>query len=119
MNPAAFPISRHRYISATTSEEIRCGRKAAGSVKQVLESYTKSRVLVLSGATLDEVLYYVWKGQPVLSVMDVGRPVVITGYTAKDIVYYDPERGKSVTVAKDKAETMFAENGRIYISFLY
>lgn len=93
--------------------------EAAGSVKQVLESYTKSRVLVLSGATLDEVLYYVWKGQPVLSVIDVGRPVVITGYTAKDIVYYDPERGKSVTVAKDKAETMFAENGRIYISFLY
>ena len=45
--------------------------------------------------------------------------VVITAYNSGEITYYDPERGRSVTAAKEKAEAMFDDGSRIYISFIY
>lgn len=88
-------------------------------LQQVLKRYTNADVAVLTGATLDEVLYFVWKGQPVLTLKDSGDAVVITAYTSKDITYYDPARGRYVTTDKEKAETLFTEGGKIYIGFLY
>ena len=88
-------------------------------LQQVLKRYTNADVAVLTGATLDEVLYFVWKGQPVLTLKDSGDAVVITAYTSKDITYYDPGRGRYVTTDKEKAETLFTEGGKIYIGFLY
>lgn len=88
-------------------------------LQQVLESHTKSEAIVLTGATLDEVLYFVWKGQPVLAMKENGNPVVLTAYTSGEVTYYDPEKGRTVTAEKSKAETAFEEGGRLYISFLY
>lgn len=88
-------------------------------LQQVLESHTKAEAIVLTGATLDEVLYFVWKGQPVLAMKDNGNPVVLTAYTSGDVSYYDPEKGRTVTTDKSKAETSFEEGGRLFISFLY
>lgn len=88
-------------------------------VNQVIGSYTKSRVVVLTGATLDEVLYFVWKGQPVLAIKESGEAVVITSYNAREVVYYDPARGRNVTSEKGAAEMLFHAGGGIFISFLY
>lgn len=96
-----------------TEEEVR------QPLQQVLCRYTNAEVLVLTGATLDEVLYYVWKGQPVLAMKDAENAVVITAYDAGQVTYYDPARGRSVSMDKDKAEEMFSEAGRLYIGFLY
>lgn len=93
--------------------------EAKEPLQQVLARYTNADVAVLTGATLDEVLYFVWKGQPVLTLKESGDAVVITGYTSGEIVYYDPQRGRSMTAEKEKAEKMFEAGGGIYISFLY
>ncbi len=93
--------------------------EAREPLQQVLGRYTNADVAVLTGATLDEVLYFVWKGQPVLALKDTGDAVVITGYTSGEVTYYDPARGRRVTATKDKAEKLFEEGGGIYISFLY
>lgn len=88
-------------------------------LQQVLRRYTNAEVLVLTGATLDEVLYYVWKGQPVLAMKDADNAVVITAYDAGQVTYYDPVRGRSVSMDKNKAEEMFSTAGQLYIGFLY
>lgn len=88
-------------------------------LQTVLNRYTNAEVAVLTGATLDQVLYFVWKGQPVLALKESGDAVVITAYGSGDITYYDPARGRSVTATKEQAETMFESGGKIYISFLY
>ncbi|MBQ9768233.1 MAG: hypothetical protein IJW37_09040 [Lachnospiraceae bacterium] len=93
--------------------------EATQPIKDVMERYTKSRVVVLTGTTLDEVLYFVWKGQPVLAMKESGEAVVITSYNAREIVYYDPARGRNVTASLEAAETLFSEGGNIFISFLY
>ncbi len=106
-------ISAKGITAAVSSEE------AAQPLQQVLKRYTKAETVVLTGATLDEVLYYVWKGQPVLAVKDAGEAVVITAYSYGDITYYDPAKGRSITTDKEKAEAMFEDGGKIYISYLY
>lgn len=88
-------------------------------LQQVLANYTKSETVVLTGASLDEVLYFVWKGQPVLARTDNGGAVVITAYNSREITYYDPGKGRSINLEKSKAETMFEEGGKLFISFLY
>lgn len=95
------------------------GEEVEKPLREVIERYTKSRTAVLTGAGLDQVLYFVWKGQPVLAMKPSGDAVVITSYTAKEVTYYDPARGRSVTAGKAEAEALFHEGGDIYISFLY
>jgi len=88
-------------------------------LQQVMKQYTNAEVVVLTGTTLDEVLYFIWKGQPVLAVTESGGAVVLTAYTSGTVTYYDPVKGRSVTVDKEKAENQFAAGGKIYISYLY
>ena len=88
-------------------------------MQQVIGKYTNADVVVLTGATLDEILYYIWKGQPVLAMTKAGTAVVLTSYTSGNVTYYDPVKGRSVTADKEKAEAAFTEGGKIYISFLY
>ena len=101
-------------VSVDISQE-----EATRPIKQIMEKYTKSRVVILTGATLDEVLYFVWKGQPVLALKESGEAVVITSYNAQDVVYYDTARGRNVTMSKKAAEDEFSKGGKIFISFLY
>ncbi len=93
--------------------------EAQQPLQRVLEKYTNADAVVLTGATLDEILYFIWKGQPVLAMTDAGTAVVLTSYTSGNVTYYDPVKGRSVTADKDKAEDLFAAGGKIYISFMY
>lgn len=88
-------------------------------LQQVMKKYTNADVAVLTGATLDEILYFIWKGQPVLAMTETGTAVVLTSYTSGTVTYYDPVKGRSVTTDKEKAEALFTAGGKIYISFLY
>lgn len=88
-------------------------------LQQVMGKYTNADVVVLTGATLDQILYFIWKGQPVLAMTENGTAVVLTAYTSGTVTYYDPVKGRSVTTDKEKAEALFAEGGKIYISYLY
>lgn len=93
--------------------------EAQQPLQQVLKRYTNAEVVVLTGATLDEILYFIWKGQPVLAVTDSGTAVVLTSYGTGTVTYYDPVKGRNVTMDKEKAETMFEAGGSIYVSFMY
>ena len=88
-------------------------------LQEVMKQYTNSDVVVLTGATLDEVLYFIWRGQPVLAMKESGEAVVITAYNSADVVYYDPGKGRSITAKKAEAEELFENGGNIFISFLY
>lgn len=106
-------LSTKGAMVTPTAEEVR------RPLQEVMRRYTNSDVVVLTGATLDEVLYFIWRGQPVLAMKESGEAVVITAYNSKDVVYYDPGKGRSVTAEKAEAEELFEEGGNIFISFLY
>ena len=88
------------------------------NVKEFLEEKTDARILSLSGATLDEVLYFVYRGAPVYAMKNSTDAVLITGYTANQITVYEPSSGKYKVYSLRDAERMFEEAGNIYISYL-
>ena len=88
------------------------------SVKAFLEAQTGRRVLELGGITLDEALYYVYKGVPVFAMADGVDAVLITQYSATTVVVYNPKEGKKETLSLDEAEEMFLEAGNVFVSFL-
>lgn len=92
--------------------------EAGTNMKEFLESYLDERVISLVGITLDEALYFVYKDVPVLAMKNATDAVLITGYNANNVVYYDPATGQSKTVSQKEAQEMFSKAGDIYISYL-
>lgn len=89
--------------------------------KEAENGYT----IKLRGITLDDVLYYVYRGAKIMSLRDEKMPVLIIGY---DISPVDNEKKKviifnSATKAKEElklkdAKKIFEETGNIYLTYM-
>lgn len=88
------------------------------NVKDFLEQSTGRRVLSLTGVTLDEALYFVFRGAPVYAMKSRTEAVVITGYSASNVTVYEPSTGKYKVYSLRDAEKMFEEAGNIFLSYL-
>ncbi len=88
------------------------------SVTDWLEQYLKVSVLELKGASLDEVLYYVYKKYPVISVLDDERVLLITGYDQTTVELMDPVSGVTQKMEKEQAEELFADSGNVFFSYV-
>lgn len=90
----------------------------SNSVKEFLEKATGNRMLSLTGATLDEVLYFVFRGAPVYAMKSGTEAVVITGYSASNVTVYEPSTGKYKVYSLRDAESMFEGAGNIFLSYV-
>ena len=88
------------------------------SISKWLSDNSKLKVLDLTGASLDEVLYYVYKSRPVIAIKPDGKACVITGYDAVSITVYEPAAKKSVKYQIKEAVTMFEKAGNIFVSYV-
>lgn len=77
-----------------------------------------SDVVNLKGCTLDEVLYFVSGGRPVIALTENNTFVVITEYTETSVTYIDPVTGKSKTVGMKAGENMFEKSGNTFVSYV-
>lgn len=88
------------------------------SVTDWLEQYLKVSALELKGASLDEVLYYVYKKYPVISVLDDERVLLITGYDQTTVELMDPVAGTTQKMEKEQAEELFTDSGNVFFSYV-
>lgn len=90
---------------------------ADGSIADAFDRYLRAQFLNLKGATLDQVLYYVYMNSPVIAFRDEDSAVLITGYDSQTVTWLDPETGRTVRVTLDDAEKQFSDAGNIYFSY--
>ena len=88
------------------------------SVKEFLEKTSGCRVVSLTGATLDEVLYFVFRGAPVYAMKGRTEAVLITGYNASSVTVYEPATGRYKIYSLREAEKMFDDAGNIFLSYV-
>jgi len=88
------------------------------SVTDWLEQYLKVSALELKGASLDEVLYYVYKKYPVISILDDNKIWLIVGYDQTSIEVTDPVSGTTQKIGKEQAEELFEDSGNIFFSYI-
>ncbi|MBR5047564.1 MAG: hypothetical protein IKX76_04955 [Eubacterium sp.] len=81
------------------------GKKTVKLVKE----YSGAKAYDISGCTVDEVLYYISKGYPVLTKYSPNRYVILMSYNSTKLRYLDPVTGQS-TATDRKALTAKIEN---------
>lgn len=85
----------------------------------ILTRYVEGDVLDLSGLSMDQVLYYVSRGYPVLSVLEENKGVLIVGYDEFNLLLMDPANGGTIyKKGLNDSREYFENYGNNFISFV-
>ncbi len=107
-----YMVLHYNHISADAKELTRENKSIYNVLKENLHSPVN-----LTGCTLDEVLYFVSGGSPVIAMKDGNHAVLITGYDESSVTVLDPQGHLSKMSIKN-AETLFGNAGNIFISYI-
>lgn len=99
-------------ISTDVTSQISEGKTA---IEILNEKLPEKSALDLTGCALDEMLYYVSKGEPVLAMADENSYVVITGYDFYNVVLFNPITGETYKQGQEEAGEMFERSGNKFI----
>lgn len=88
------------------------------SAYEILGRYIDEAPVRLTGITLDQVLYYVSKGRPVIGMTGHNDAVLIYGYDAYNIYMIDPKQGEAVRMGIQGSSELFEKAGNVFISYL-
>lgn len=87
------------------------------SLYQMLRQYMEEPVN-LSGASLEQVLYFVSSGKYVIGMTGTSAAVVIYGYDTKTVSVFNPASGQKETRSRAEMEKIFHDAGDKYVSYL-
>ena len=91
----------------------------SGNAMEVLQNaLVEKLVLNLTGASPQSVLYYVSCGHPVLAFTEETNAVLIIGYDSKNMIIYDPEKGKPYKAGMNDSTEYFETCGNRFISYV-
>ena len=75
-------------------------------------------ILDLTGTSLSEVLYYVNLGTPVYAYTGEDTAVLIVGYDASSIIYFDPMTNSNSKMGLTEATEYFESFGNVFVSYI-
>ncbi len=85
---------------------------------QIMEKALPDRkVLDLAGCSLDEALYYVSLGTPVLALAD-GKAYLIVGYDEHNAILYDPDSNEARKMGLLDSNDLFGNAGNLFLGYL-
>ncbi len=87
------------------------------SVYEMLGQYMEEPVN-LTGATLEQVLYFVSSNKYVVAMTGNSTAVVISGYDTKNITVFNPANGEISTVGREQFEREMQAAGNRFVSYL-
>ena len=92
---------------------------AGQSPYEILQSaLDEAKVIELKGCSAEELLYYINKGTPVLARTGKNDAVLLTGYSANLIYYYDPATGQTMNTTYDNMEQIFLGGGEYFLAYV-
>lgn len=74
--------------------------------------------LRLTGISLDDVLYYIYTGRPVIAMINREDGVLIYGYSQFNIMIINPKSKKAEKMGLQDANDLFQQAGNVFISYL-
>jgi len=75
-------------------------------------------ILDLTGANLSQVLYYVSLGTPVYAYTGEDTAVLLVGYDATSVIYFDPMTSQNNKMSLTEAATYFESFGNVFVSYI-
>ena len=99
----------------SVSELIEAGKTPVEILKKGLNDAV---VMELNGCTAEELLYFLDNGAPVLAKVGSDKAVLLVGYSASYVYYYDPATGSTKGVSYERMEEFFEDGGRYFITYI-
>ena len=81
-------------------------------------SYSEYTPIRLTGISLDDALYYVYTGRPVVAMTNREDGVLIYGYNTFNIMFINPKSQKVEKMGLQDANDLFEQAGNVFISYL-
>lgn len=86
------------------------------STIEIINSHLNDgKALDLAGCNLDEVIYYVNKGQPVLGMTDSGNCLLVVGFDFYNAVLINPLTGQMYKQGLEETSNQFAQYGNRFV----
>lgn len=110
------------YTEAAAFQKVE-GQSSTEACMQYLEEYAAqympgAKRIDLTGCTLNQVLYIISKGMPVIMMTDPGHAVLLTGYDYDTVTYMDPDNGQELTVSMEQMDAVAAGGGNTFFGFV-
>lgn len=102
---------------AGSREDLVAMMNAGASAKEVLDSVTQEKGVVVKGISVDKIISFVDAGQPVIGRTGTDSYVIITGYDATNITYIDMASLRTVTQKITDANKVFALLDNVFITY--
>ena len=94
---------------------IEAGQTPIQIVTNTLKDYS---VLELKDCTMDELLYFIDQGTPVLAKTGINQAILLTGYSANYVYYYEPNSGQTKSIGYEEIESLFYQGGSYFIAYV-
>ena len=86
---------------------------------QILQNTLKeTSVLELRNCTVDELLYFIDQGTPVLARTGADEAILLTGYSSNKVNYYNPATKQTKSADYDEIEEIFQAGGHYFIAYV-
>lgn len=72
----------------------------------------------LNGCTLEQILYEISEGRPVIAKGENGKAKLIIGFDSYNLMIYDPATGETSRQGRGDSEKEFQENGSVYLCYM-
>ena len=92
--------------------------RGEGVLQILKDNLEQSRVLDLTGVSLDSVLYYVNQDIPVLVMTEEGEAVLLIGFNEMNTVIMNPATGTVYKMGMNDSKDWFEKNGNRFITYV-
>lgn len=91
--------------------------KEEGTPMEIMNKYFDGCGVNLSGCDLEDLVYYISKGRPLITRLKNGRYIVLMSYNSTKLRYIDPVKGESIQADRAKLEKQIKAAGSKYYSY--
>lgn len=102
-------------FGVSVSELVSAGQKPIQILQNTLKDCT---VLELKNCTIDELLYFINQGTPVLARTGGDKAILLTGYSSSNVYYYDPASKQNRSMDYDEIDSLFQQGGNYFIAYV-
>lgn len=82
---------------------------------EILESLGEGEILDFTGCTVEQLLYVINQGMPVIAMLNAQQSVLLIGYDTAYVVYIDVQSGERLGVPYETMDQMTQGSGGIYL----
>lgn len=93
------------------------GESVEGNLYQAMETQLERPMIDLTGVDMENVLYFIYKGKPVVARNGADSYCLLVGYTTYSVIVANPATGTVDHMDWDSARDLFEANGNVFYSY--